>query len=63
MTEEYINKTKEAVNFLTHIYSEDMKSVAFILSCQADGNTEALIDNLYIVKLFIEEMIKNLKKI
>ena len=63
MTEEYINKTKEAVNFLTHIYSEDMKSVAFILSCQADGNTGALIDNLYVVKLFIEEMIKNLKKI
>lgn len=63
MTEEYINKTREAVNFLTHIYSEDMKSVEFILSCQADGNTGALIDNLYIVKLFIEKMIKELKKI
>lgn len=63
MTEEYISKTKEAVNFLTHIYSEDMKSVAFILSNQADGNTDALIDNLYVVKLYIEEMIKNLKKI
>ena len=63
MTEEYINKTREAVNFLTHIYSEDMKLVAFILSCQAEGNTEALIDNLYVVKLYIEEMIKNLKKI
>ena len=63
MNEKYINKTKEAVDFLTHIYSEDMKSVAYILSCQADGNTEALIDNLYVVKLFIEELIKDLKKI
>lgn len=63
MTEEYINKTKEAVNFLTHIYSEDVNSVAFILSCQADGNTEALIDNLYVVKLYIQEMIKELKEI
>lgn len=63
MTEEYINKTKEAVNFLTHIYSEDMKAVALILSKQADGNTGALIDLLYVVKLYIEEMIKNLKKI
>ena len=63
MTEEYINKTKEAVNFLTHIYSEDIKLVALILSKQADGNTGALIDRLYVVKLYIEEMIKNLKKI
>ena len=63
MTEEYINKTREAVNFLTHIYSEDMKLVAFILSKQADGNTGVLIDLLYVVKLYIEEMIKNLKKI
>ena len=63
MNEEYINRTKEAVNFLTHIYSEDVNSVAFILSKQADGNTEALIDLLYVLKLYIEEMIKDLKKI
>lgn len=63
MNEEYINKTKEAVNFLTHIYSEDMNSVAFILSNQADENTGVLIDLLYVVKLFIEGMIKDLKKI
>lgn len=63
MTEEYINKTKEAVNFLTHIYSEDIKDVASILSHQAEGHTEALIDRLYVVKLFIEEQIKYLRKI
>lgn len=61
MTEEYISKTKEAVNFLTHIYSEDMKEVATILSHQAEGHTEALIDRLYVVKLYTEELIKKLK--
>lgn len=63
MTEEYINKTREAVDFLTHIYSEDMAAVASILSHQAEGYTEALIDRLYVVKLFIEEQIKDLRKI
>lgn len=63
MTKEYISKTKEAVNFLTHIYSDDMAAVASILSHQADGHTEALIDRLYVVKLFIEEQIKYLRKI
>ena len=63
MTEEYINKTKEAVNFLTHIYSGDVREVASILSHQAEGHTEALIDRLYVVKLFIEEQINDLKKI
>ena len=29
----------------------------------SDGNTGVLIDLLYVVKLYIEEMIKNLKKI
>ena len=43
MTEEQINKTREAVDFLTHIYSEDMKEVASILSHQAEGHTEASI--------------------
>ena len=63
MTEEYISKTREAVDLLTHIYSEDMKEVAAILSHQAEGHTEALIDRLYVVKLFIEEQINELKKI
>ena len=63
MTKEYINKTREAVEFLTHIYSGDIKEVASILSHQAEGHTEALIDRLYVVKLFIEEQIKDLRKI
>lgn len=63
MTKEYINKTREAVEFLTHIYSGDITEVAAILSHQAEGHTEALIDRLYVVKLFIEEQIKDLRKI
>ena len=61
MTEEYINKTKEAVNFLTHIYSEDMAAVASILSNQAEGRTEPLIADLKLVQCYTEELIKKLK--
>ena len=63
MTKEYIGKTKEAVNFLTHIYSEDMAAVASILSNQAEGRTEALIDYLKFVQCYIEELIEKLKNI
>lgn len=61
MTEEYLNQTRESVNFLSHIYSEDVKAVAMIHSHQADGNTEALIDWLNVVKLYTDELIEKLK--
>ena len=61
MTKEYINKTKVAVNFLTHIYSDDMKAVASILSNQAEGRTEPLIADLKLVQRYTEELIKKLK--
>ena len=61
MTEDYINKTKEVVNFLTHIYSEDMAAVATILSNQAEGRTEPLIADLKLVQCYTEELIKKLK--
>ena len=61
MTEGYINKTKEAVNFLTHIYSEDMAAVAAILSHQAEGRTEPLIADLKLVQRYTEELIEKLK--
>lgn len=63
MTEEYIGKTQEAVNFLTHIYSEDMSAVASILSNQAEGRTEPLIADLKLVQCYIEELIEKLKNI
>ena len=63
MTEEYINKTKEAVNFLTHIFSEDMAAVASILSNQAEGRTEPLSSYLKLVQCYTEELIEKLKNI
>ena len=63
MTEEYIGKTQEAVNFLTHIYSEDMAAVASILSNQAEGRTEPLISYLKLVQCYTEELIEKLKNI
>ena len=63
MTEEYINKTREAVDFLTHIYSDDMKAVAAILSNQAEGRTEPLIADLKLVQRYTEELIEKLKNI
>ena len=63
MTEEYIGKTKEAVNFLTHIFSEDMATVASILSNQAEGRTEPLIAYLKLVQCYTEELIEKLKNI
>ena len=61
MTEEYINKTREAVDLLTHIYSEDMVAVAAILSNQAEGRTEPLIADLKLVQRYTEELIEKLK--
>lgn len=63
MNEEYITKTREAVNFLTRIYSEDMITVASILSSQAEGRTEYLIAFLELVQRYIEELIEELKNI
>lgn len=45
------------------IYSDDLKTVAAILSCQIEGKTEELIDRLYEVKLYIEELIEKSKNI
>lgn len=61
MTEEYINKTRRAVNFLTHVFSEDTATVASILSNQANGETQEIIDTLNVVKSFIDDLINDLK--
>lgn len=61
--EEYIKQTSRAVNLLCQIFSEDMITVAKIRTSQAEGKTEALIDTLYVVKLYIGELIKDLEEI
>lgn len=59
---EYINKTQSAVNFLTHVFSEDVGLMASIMTAQAESNTERLIDLLGIVKGRCEDWIEELKK-
>lgn len=61
MTQEYIKKTRRAVNFLTQVFSEDTAVVASILSNQANGETQEIIDTLKVVKSFIDDLINDLK--
>lgn len=61
MTEEYIKKTRRAVNFLTNIFRDNDVMVASLLNCQANGETQEIIDTLNVVKSFIDELINDLK--
>ena len=61
MTEEYINKTREAVDFLCTVYGFDIPTVADIQTSQAKGDTETLMEYLEIVKSFIDDLINDLK--
>lgn len=61
MTEEYINKTREAANFLCTVYGFDIPTVADIRTSQAKGDTETLMEYLEIVKSFIDDLINDLK--
>lgn len=60
--EAYLKKTQESVNFLMHVFSEDLNFVATILNAQAKQNTEILITILGIVKGRVEDWIEELKK-
>lgn len=58
MNSEYIEKTRPMVNFLTSCLSADKKMQTIV--AQAEGNTEKLIDMLWLVKCQCEEWIKEL---
>lgn len=60
--EGYIKKTQTIVNFLMHVFDENMAYVARILSAQANMDTERLIDMLGLVKGRCEDWIEELKK-
>lgn len=60
MNQDYINKTRRAVNFLCLLYSQDMKIVASILTMQAEGRTEDLIKELCVVRDFSQSLINKL---
>lgn len=63
MNQDYINKTRQAVNFLCHLYSDDMEIVATIHTMQVEGRTEDLIKELCVVLDFSQALINELKKI
>lgn len=62
MNKDYINKTRQAVNFLCHLHNDDMEIVATIHTMQAEGRTEDLINELCVVRDFSQALINELKK-
>lgn len=58
---EYLTKTQPMVNFLMHIFDEDVGMIANIQVAQAEQNTGWLIDLLELVKCRIEDWITDLK--
>lgn len=61
MTEEYINKTREACNFLCAIYNDDITTVADIRTSQAEGDTETLLKYLFGIRAYVIKLIDQLK--
>ena len=61
MTEEYINKTREAVNFLCTVYGFDIPTVADIRTSQAEGDTETLLKYLFDIRAYVIKLIDELK--
>lgn len=59
---EYINKTRQATNFLMHVFAENVQFTAGIVTAQADHDTERLLDLLGIIKGRVEDWIEELKK-
>ena len=63
MNQDYINKTRQAFNFLCHLYNDDMELIATIHTMQAEGRTDDLINELCAVRDFSQALINELKKI
>ena len=63
MTEEYINKTREAVNFLCAVFNDDIPTVAEIQTAQAEGDTETLLKYLFGIRRYVIQLIDQLKQL
>lgn len=61
MTEEYINKTREATNFLCVVFNDDIPTVAEIQTAQAEGDTETLLKYLFGIRTYVIKLIDKLK--
>ena len=63
MTEEYINKTREAVNFLCAVFNDEMPIIADIRTAQAEGDTETLLKYLFGIRKYVIQLIDQLKQL
>lgn len=63
MTEEYINKTREAVNFLCAVFNDEMSIIADIRTAQAEGDTETLLKYLFDIRRYVIQLIDQLKQL
>lgn len=57
----FINKTKQAVNFLTHVYNSSASDVGRIVLAQAEGDADTLRKYLITVRDFVNKMISKLE--
>ena len=53
--QDYIDKTRMVVNFLMHVYDQDVDMIAHIVTAQLEENTKALTEML-------ERVIENLSE-
>lgn len=63
MAEEYINKTREAVNFLCAVFNDEMPIIADIRTAQAEGDTETLLKYLFGIRRYVIQLIDQLKQL
>lgn len=63
MTEEYINKTREAINFLCAVFNDEMSIIADIRTAQAEGDTETLLKYLFGIRRYVIQLIDQLKQL
>ena len=63
MAEEYINKTREAVNFLCAVFNDEMSIIADIRTAQAEGDTETLLKYLFGIRRYVIQLIDQLKQL
>lgn len=60
---DYIDKTRGAVNFLLHVYDKSVAKQATIVTAQADKDTKTIIAYLNIIAEQIQDWIEELEDI
>lgn len=61
--QDYIDKTRKVVNFLMHVYDQDVDMIAHIITAQQEKNTKALIGMLERVIENISEWKEELERL